>query len=271
MKYASSCAILAFAALQAVATPVADPAEVAPRATPTVYLCGDSTMAKNGANDGDTDGWGQYIGEYITVTAVNKAIGGRSARSYWNEGRFSAVADVVQSGDIVVIEFGHNDGGSPESDDNGRSDCPGAGTETCISDATGETVYTFVFYVIQAAKLMLAKGATVILSSQTPNNLWETGSFVSSPPRFVGYQKTAATALGTGVSFVDHYQAVSNMYKKLGNSATNALYPNDHTHTSPDGADLSAQAFAEAIATQMNGTTSLVDYIADGIPYPYRR
>ncbi|KAI1361333.1 carbohydrate esterase family 12 protein [Xylaria arbuscula] len=256
MRFSSISAVLALGALEAVAT--------------TIYLCGDSTMAKLGANDGDTDGWGEYFGEYATATVVNKAIGGRSARSYWDEGRFQAVADLVVSGDIVVIEFGHNDGGSPESADNGRSDCPGAGTETCISDATGETVYTFVFYVIQAAKLMTAKGATVVLSSQTPNNLWETGAFVDSPPRFVGYQLTAQKALGSSsVTFVDHYRAVANTYLALGNSATNALYPNDHTHTSPEGASLVAQAFTQAIHEAMNGTTSLQSYIVSDPPVVY--
>ena len=236
----------------------------------TVYFCGDSTMAAKGANDGDTDGWGTYIGDLLTVPAVNKAIGGRSARSYTNEGRFQAVADLVVDGDIVVIEFGHNDGGSPESNDNGRSDCPGAGTETCISDATGETVYTFVFYVIQAAKLMLSKGATVILSSQTPNNQWEGGSYGGSPSRFVGYQKVAADALASDdVTFVDHFQAVSNMYLQLGSDAVNALYPNDHTHTSPEGAKLSAQAFAQAIYQAMNGTTSLKGHIAEPVTIVY--
>lgn len=270
MKFALLNTVLALGALQVAASPAGTPVALAPRATPTVYLCGDSTMAKNGANDGDTDGWGQYFGDLSTLTVVNKAIGGRSARSYWDEGRFAAVAALATSGDIVVIEFGHNDGGTPESSDNGRSDCPGSGTETCVSDATGATVYTFVFYVVQAAKLMMAKGATVVLSSQTPNNLWETGAFVSAPPRFVGYQKTAAAALGTGASFVDHYQAVSNMYLKLGNSAVNALYPNDHTHTSPAGAKLSAEAFAEAIAKKMNGTTSLASYIVSDYPTVYR-
>lgn len=208
MKFFSSISAAALTlALGAVATPTRP--DLAPRATPTVYLCGDSTMANKGANDGDTDGWGQYFGKYATVSVVNKAIGGRSARSYWDEGRFAEVAGLVKSGDVVVIEFGHNDGGSPESGDNGRSDCPGAGTETCVSDATGATVYTFVFYVIQAAKLMTAKGATVVLSSQTPNNLWETGTFSPAPPRFVGYQLTAQKALGTGVTFVDHFQAVA--------------------------------------------------------------
>ncbi|KAI0878144.1 carbohydrate esterase family 12 protein [Hypoxylon argillaceum] len=264
MRFSSVSAVLALGAL---ATPTRP--DLAPRATPTIYLCGDSTMAYKGANDGATDGWGQYFGTYTTATVVNKAIGGRSARSFWEEGRFADVANLAQAGDIVVIEFGHNDGGTPTSADNGRSDCPGAGTETCISDATGETVYTFVFYVIQAARLMLAKGATVVLSSQTPNNLWETGVFVNAPPRFVGYQLTAQKALGAGVYFVDHYQAASDLYYKLGNAATNALYPNDHTHTSPQGANLTAEAFTQAIHTQLNGTTSLYNYIISNPPVVY--
>ncbi|KAI8633892.1 carbohydrate esterase family 12 protein [Xylariaceae sp. FL1651] len=267
MRVSSLYTVLGLGALKVAATPTRP--ELAPRATPTIYLCGDSTMAKNGANDGDTDGWGQYLGSYTTVTVVNDAIGGRSARSYWNEGRFAAVANVVKSGDIVVIEFGHNDGGSPESNDNGRSDCPGAGTQTCISDTTGETVYTFVFYVVQAAKLMLAKGATVIFSSQTPNNLWETHVFGDAPSRFVGYDVTAQKALGTNTYFVDHFQAVADMYLKLGDAATNALYPNDHTHTSPKGASLSAQAFVQAIHTKMNGTTSMYNYIVSNPPTVY--
>lgn len=244
-------------------------AHVSKRA-PTLFLCGDSTMARNGANDGVTDGWGSWVGNYVTVNTVNKAIGGRSARSYWNEGRFQAVADVVQAGDIVVIEFGHNDGGSPSSNDNGRSDCPGSGTETCISDKTGETVYTFVFYVIQASKLMLNKGATVILSTQTPNNQWETGTWSGAASRFVGYQKTAVSALASSsVTLLDHHQAVSNMYRKLGNSATNVLYPKDHTHTSPRGAELGAQAFIQAVYQKMNGTTSLSPYIKTPVTLVY--
>ncbi|KAL1869139.1 hypothetical protein Daus18300_005675 [Diaporthe australafricana] len=266
MKFSLPALAVALGALSASASPV----ELAARATPTVYLCGDSTMANKGANDGATDGWGQYFGTYSTATVVNKAIGGRSARSYTVEGRFTEVINLVKSGDIVVIEFGHNDGGSPETNDNGRSDCPGAGTETCKSSADGSTVYTFVYYVSQAAKALVAKGATVVLSTQTPNNVWETGSYSYSPPRFVGYVKTAATAVASAsVTYVDHYNAQSLAYKKLGNSGTNALYPNDHTHTSPAGAKLAAQAFAQAIASKMNGTTSLTNYIVSPAPSVY--
>lgn len=207
MRFSSVSAVLALGALGAVATPTRPGS--AHRAEPTVYLCGDSTMTNKGNNDG-TAGWGVYLSSYITLSVVNKAIAGRSARSFWNEGRFAEVANVTKRGDIVVIEFGHNDGGTPASGDNGRPDCPGTGEETCISDKTGETVYTFVHYIKQATRLMLSKGATVILSSQTPNNLWETGTFVNSPPRFVGYELLAKRELGRGVYFVDHYQAVSH-------------------------------------------------------------
>ncbi|KAH6689075.1 putative rhamnogalacturonan acetylesterase precursor [Plectosphaerella plurivora] len=235
----------------------------------TVYFCGDSTMARG---NGVIDGWGQHIGKYLTVPTVNRAIGGRSARSFTNEGRFQAVADLVQSGDVVVIEFGHNDGGSPRSNDNGRSNCPGTGTETCISDTTGEIVYTYVFYVIQAARLMLSKGATVILSSQTPRNQWETGTYNGEPSRYVGYQLIAKNALADSrVTFVDHFTAVSKMYLRLGAAGTSELYPvaGDRTHTGPRGADLSAQAWAQAIAQRLNGTTSLADKVRLPVPIVY--
>lgn len=90
---------------------------------PTLYLAGDSTMAATGANDGATAGWGKYIPNYLTIAVVNNAIGGRSARSFTREGRFTAMAANVKSGDYVVIEFGHNDGGSLSPTDNGRTDC----------------------------------------------------------------------------------------------------------------------------------------------------
>ncbi|KAK4157369.1 SGNH hydrolase-type esterase domain-containing protein [Chaetomidium leptoderma] len=241
------------------------PVEVARRATPTVYLAGDSTMAKT---SGALMGWGEYLARYINIPVVNKAISGRSARSYTNEGRFTEIERVLQRDDIVVIEFGHNDGGSPNSaSDNGRSDCPGTGNEVCKSGKTGETVYTFNRYVETAARSFVAKGARVIVSSQTPNNLFEGGAFIPGAPRFVGYAAQAARNVGNGgASFVDHFQAVANMFLKLGSAKTNALFPNDHTHTSPAGADLVAQAFVQAISRDFNGTTPLKGFLKSPVP-----
>ncbi|KAJ4378584.1 hypothetical protein N0V86_006291 [Didymella sp. IMI 355093] len=192
---------------------------------------------------------------------------GRSARSYTAEGRFTEIANLVKPGDIVVIEFGHNDGGTPTlASDNKRSDCPGTGSETCKSGLDGSTVYTYNHYIEAAAKNFIAKGAKVLISSQTPNNLWEGGKYSAAAPRFVSYAAQTAKNVGVGASFVDHFQAVANMYRKLGSEATNALYPKDHTHTSPKGADLSAQAFAQAIKLALNGTTPLTSYLKPNNP-----
>lgn len=103
-------------------------------AVPTIYLCGDSTMAENGGGGG-TQGWGHYLPYSFAASAAvvsNQAIAGRSARSYSREGRFDAVVALVKAGDWVVIEFGHNDGGSL-STDNGRTDCFGDGAQTCAT------------------------------------------------------------------------------------------------------------------------------------------
>ncbi|KAI0770387.1 SGNH hydrolase [Fomes fomentarius] len=235
------------------------------RATPKVYLAGDSTMARNGGGAGTgTDGWGQYLGASLDIEVVNNAIGGRSARSFTNEGRFQSIIDAVQPGDFVVIEFGHNDGGSLSTTDNGRTDCPGTGTEVCTSPTTGEKVYTFVFYEVQAGKAIQAKGGNVIISSQTPNNPWEGGSFSYSPSRFVGYAQTAAKAIGA--NYVDHGQYVADRFQTLGLTTVDSYFPNDHTHTSPTGADVVAAAFVKSVLCANNNLAPHVKNSTSSIP-----
>ncbi|ELU42794.1 hypothetical protein AG1IA_03184 [Rhizoctonia solani AG-1 IA] len=138
------------------------------------------------------------------ITVVNRAIGGRSARSYWREGRWTSVQNSLKAGDC------HNDGGSPRTSD--RASVGGEGSETqtvTLADGTVETVYTWPTYVgwmIDGAK---SKGATVIISAQTPNNPYENRDTISnSPTRFVTYAKNVAAK--KGVPYVDHFAAGAN-------------------------------------------------------------
>lgn len=215
-----------------------------------MHLCGDSTMAQGGGGSG-TEGWGQYL-QYsfnaANFVVHNDAIGGRSARSFTREGRFADVADEVQAGDWVVIEFGHNDGGSLTPTDNGRTDCFGDGDQTCetIYDGVSETVLTYPAYYKNAAALFLAKGAKVIMSSPTPNNICETGTCSWGPYRFDYYAWLAAAQSGgtaSGVYHVAHGQYAAQAMTNLGASVVNANYPNDHTHTGPYMADIMARSF----------------------------
>ncbi|KAF2433140.1 SGNH hydrolase [Tothia fuscella] len=220
-----------------------------------IYLCGDSTMASNGKNG--MDGWGNYLTPFVDLSVVNRARGGRSARSYTREGLFNEVAKLVTAGDWVVIEFGHNDGGSVSpSNDNGRTDCPvkpGAGGEksTCAVNFEGEKVAkTFPAYLQDAGKMFVAKGAKVIMSSQTPNNVYETKKYVYSPSRFGEFAKDAAKAVGPQAFFVDHGLYTAEAYKQINNASivTNNLFmKGDHTHTTVEGAKLVAKAFAKAV------------------------
>src|SRR5436305_1751074 len=79
---------------------------------PTFFIVGDSTV-KNGSREGV--GWGERIGKWFDPTKVkveNRAIGGRSSRTFINEGRWDKILEVAQSGDFVIVQMGHNDGGA---------------------------------------------------------------------------------------------------------------------------------------------------------------
>ncbi|CAE6527580.1 unnamed protein product [Rhizoctonia solani] len=236
-------------------------------AAPSFYLVGDSTMASHSASEG-IQGWGVRIPDYLeNITVVNKAVSGRSARSYWREGKWTAVQNSLKSGDYVIIEFGHNDGGSPSTSDRASVGGEGTNTETVtLSDGTVETVYTWPTYVgwmIDGAK---SKGATPIISAQTPNNPYENSATIINSPsrvskinkgsviftkicilvrRFVGYAKNIATA--KGVPYVDHFAASISLYTKLGKSVTESYFPLDHTHTNDAGANQVAWAFLSGL------------------------
>jgi rhamnogalacturonan acetylesterase len=190
-------------------------------------------------------GWGVYLPYSLeNITLVNDAIAGRSARSYYNESRFTKIAGVVAPGDYVIIEFGHNDGGSL-SKDNGRSDCGGSGSETCTT-ADG--------------------GARVIISSPTPDNTCESGTCSYTASKFTGYCKIVVQNAGDMASFVDHGKYVANEFAKLGADVVKGYYPKDHTHTSPIGADVVAAQFVKGVlcandsfATYVKNTTESID------------
>ena len=193
------------------------------------------------------------------------------------------MASNVKSGDYVVIEFGHNDGGSLSPTDNGRTDCNPVNDNyatTCqttykydhtsltttlsiptadwLHSGVQETVLTYEAYLVNAAKLFKAKGANVIISTATPNNVWETGTFTYSASRFVGYCEDAATASGS--TFVDHGLYTADLYKQAGATTVDSYYPHDHTHTSPAGANVVARAFILALEATSSSLKNYITY-----------
>lgn len=81
-----------------------------------ILIAGDSTAANYNAALYPMMGWGQAF-QYFTkddVTVLNFAKGGRSAASFRKEGLWQLLLDSMESGDWVLIQFGHNDQKSKE-------------------------------------------------------------------------------------------------------------------------------------------------------------
>lgn len=78
----------------------------------TIYTIGDSTMAnKPNPEENPERGWVQMLPIFFNEDVVidNRAVNGRSTRSFINEKRWDTVYNVLKSGDYVFIQFGHND------------------------------------------------------------------------------------------------------------------------------------------------------------------
>lgn len=95
-----------------------------------IWLIGDSTVADYTQYDNYTSerypitGWGQVFQPYVSgknreelkhllnadsVIVDNRAKGGRSTRTFFQEGRWRQVYEEMQAGDFVLMQFGHND------------------------------------------------------------------------------------------------------------------------------------------------------------------
>ncbi|EJL60897.1 rhamnogalacturonan acetylesterase [Flavobacterium sp. CF136] len=78
----------------------------------TVYTIGDSTMAnKKDPEKNPEHGWAQVLQSFFKDNIVidNRALNGRSTRSFIAEKQWDAVYQKLKKGDYVFIEFGHND------------------------------------------------------------------------------------------------------------------------------------------------------------------
>jgi lysophospholipase L1-like esterase len=88
-----------------------------PRKT-KVYLIGDSTMANKEVKAFPETGWGMPFAYFFdsTVQVDNRAKNGRSTKSFISENLWQSVADALQPGDYVFIQFGHNDESKEKTD-----------------------------------------------------------------------------------------------------------------------------------------------------------
>ncbi|MCZ0989856.1 rhamnogalacturonan acetylesterase [Streptomyces diastatochromogenes] len=83
----------------------------APRRHRTLYIAGDSTAAQKYADAAPETGWGMALPFFLRkgLDVANHAVNGRSSKSFVDEGRLDAILSVIRPGDLLVIQFAHND------------------------------------------------------------------------------------------------------------------------------------------------------------------
>jgi lysophospholipase L1-like esterase len=222
---------------------------------PTLYLIGDSTV-KNSSDKGEGGmwGWGHYIDAHFDTTRIhieNHAIGGRSSRTFMTEGRWDKIKAVLKPGDFVMMQFGHNDAGPINDTIRARGTIKGTGNETQEIDnmltKKHEFVHSYGWYLRQYVTDTKTKGATPIVLSLVPRNVWKERKVVRSDN---DYGKWAAEVAKTeGAYFIDLNELVARKYDSVGDSTMlqATYFVKDHTHTNAAGAKVNALSVVEGL------------------------
>ncbi len=218
------------------------------RENPTLWIIGDSTVKNSGKG---MDGWGERIAAYFDADELNvqnRARGGRSSRSYINEGLWDGVLGEMKEGDYLLIQFGHNDSGREYFDEKGRASLPGYGDDTREGerpDGTEEVVHSFGWYLRKYLADAGEKGVEPIVVSPIPRNQWN-GSDVKREDK--GYGEWGRKVAGQeDVEFLDLNDIVADYYDDWGPAAVKTFFPGDHTHTNTKGAEFNALCVVEGL------------------------
>ncbi|MFF9812968.1 rhamnogalacturonan acetylesterase [Streptomyces sp. NPDC014006] len=93
------------------AVPLTVAAAPSPKASRTLYIAGDSTAAQKYADAAPETGWGMALPFFLhrELVVADHAMNGRSSRSFIDEGRLGAILSVIRPGDVLVVQFAHND------------------------------------------------------------------------------------------------------------------------------------------------------------------
>jgi lysophospholipase L1-like esterase len=223
-------------------------------------MIGDSTMADKplfktikDSISGDSvlepfpeKGWGQLLPVFFNrnIIVENYAKNGRSSKSFINEGLWKQVIESLQSGDYLIIQFGHNDAAEDKKD---RYTTP------------EEYVVNFTMFVKKAKE----KGAIpVICTSVARRRFHQNGQFLDSHGEYLDLARNVARK--EGALLIDMYEKSKKLLITLGAEDSASLFLHlkpgenknfpegkvDNTHFNIKGANAMAELFIEGLEEQ---------------------
>lgn len=207
----------------------------------TLFTIGDSTMASKKAEVAPETGWCQVFPDFVSgnIEIKNRAVNGRSSKSFIAEGRWKAVLDSLKRGDYVFIQFGHND---EKSQDTTRYTDP--------FTTYSENLERFI-------RETRDKGATPILFTPIVRRKFENGFLIDTHGNYpIAVRQIAAI---WNVDLIDMQLLTAKAVTALGDEASKNFYlwttptdkfpegRKDDTHLNREGALLFAKLAAQQI------------------------
>ena len=209
---------------------------------PTLWIAGDSTLRSNAP----MRGWGQDLGTFFDpkkINVINRAIGGRSSRTFFTEGRWKEILDAIKPGDFVIIQFGHNDVGPLDEKGKFRGSVKGIGEETenvTKPDGSVEAVHSYGWYLREMARSAREKKAKVILCSPVPHMKFDReGKPVRDWQEYRGWVEACAKT--EHAVYLDLADRIGDAYDKLDKPTIEGFFADKGTHTNATGSLFNAK------------------------------
>ncbi len=203
--------------------------------TRRVFIVGDSTAAPKALDARPETGWGMALPFYLApgIAVENHARNGRSSKSFVDEGRLEPVLAAIATGDVLVIQFGHNDG---------KSEDPSRYTEPWSTYRQHLAGY------VSAAR---DRGAVPVLATPAERRRFDDGGkALESHGEYPDAMR--ALAAERDVPLVDVQRATLDLWQALGPDESRACFNisqdlEDNTHFRPRGAAAVAAVVARGL------------------------
>ena len=207
----------------------------------TIYICGDSTAMSYTPEEAPITGWGQVLHELVgEIRVENRAMGGRSTKSFIAEGRLQRIETEIQPGDLMLIQFTHND----------TSDLVWRHTDPWTS-----FYHNLEIYVDTA----ILRGARPVLLTPICRRYWRDGELLESHGEYPDAIRLLAKK--RNVPLIEIYEQSTALVRRLGDEESRKLY----LYTEPGVYPAYPDGSCDDTHTQRAGAQTYARMVADGL------
>jgi len=204
--------------------------EIVPANVPTIFLLGDSTVSDQPGEPYNS--WGQMLPRFFgpQVAVSNHAQSGETYRDSLARRRIDKILSMMQPGDLLLMQFGHND-------------------QKQIKDGRSGPFTTYKAEIKTHVDMVRARGGVPVIVSPVERRAFDEAGRVK--PSLTDYADAARqSARELDVPFIDLNAMSKTLYAALGVEGSKAAFASpapgklDNTHHNAYGSYLLAKAVA---------------------------